>query len=87
MAYDGACIADAPGVFDSNLDSAFLHVQPLTFVLGRGQVIKGWDEGISYLKPGSKAFFYVPSPLAYATQARPGDPHHVGARLARRKPA
>lgn len=59
-------------VFDSNLDSAFMHVQPLTFVLGRGQVIKGWDEGIAYLKPGSKAFFYIPSPLAYGTQSRPG---------------
>jgi FKBP-type peptidyl-prolyl cis-trans isomerase len=58
--------------FDSNIDSAFLHVQPLTFVLGTGRVIKGWDEGISYLKPGSKAFFYIPSRLAYGTQSRPG---------------
>ena len=59
-------------VFDSNIDSAFLHVQPLTFVLGRGQVIKGWDEGVGYLKAGSKAFFYIPSPLAYGAQSRPG---------------
>ncbi|MFM6924952.1 MAG: FKBP-type peptidyl-prolyl cis-trans isomerase, partial [Ferruginibacter sp.] len=34
--------------------------------------IKGWEEGITYLKPGSKAFFYLPSPLAYGTQSRPG---------------
>lgn len=59
-------------VFDSNIDSAFLHVQPLSFVLGSGRVIKGWEEGITYLKPGSKAFFYLPSPLAYGTQSRPG---------------
>ncbi len=59
-------------VFDSNIDSAFMHVQPLTFVLGAGRVIKGWDEGISYLKPGSKATFYIPSPLAYGPQSRPG---------------
>lgn len=58
--------------FDSNIDSAFMHVQPLTFVLGRGQVIKGWDEGVGYLKAGSKAFFYIPSPLAYGAQSRPG---------------
>lgn len=58
--------------FDSNIDSAFLHVQPLTFVLGRGQVVKGWDEGVGYLKAGSKASFYIPSPLAYGTQSRPG---------------
>jgi len=59
-------------IFDSNLDSAFMHVQPLTFVLGLGRVIKGWEEGITYLKAGSKAFFYIPSPLAYDAQSRPG---------------
>ncbi len=59
-------------VFDSNLDSAFLHVEPLTFALGTGMVIKGWDEGITYLKPGSKATFYIPSSLAYGAQSRPG---------------
>ena len=61
-------------VFDSNLDSAFMHLQPLTFVLGRGRVIKGWEEGIGYLKAGSKAFFYIPSILAYGTQSRPANP-------------
>ena len=60
-------------VFDSNLDSAFKHVQPLSFVLGTGRVIKGWDEGIGYLKVGSKAAFYIPSPLAYGSQSRPGN--------------
>jgi FKBP-type peptidyl-prolyl cis-trans isomerase FkpA len=59
-------------VFDSNLDSVFLHVQPINFVLGTGRVIKGWDEGIGYLKVGSKAFFYIPSSLAYGSQRRPG---------------
>ena len=59
-------------VFDSNIDSAFMHVEPLTFVLGTGRVIKGWDEGISYLKAGSKASFYSPFSLAYGTQSRPG---------------
>lgn len=59
-------------VFDSNMDSAFKHVQPLVFVLGTGRVIKGWDEGIGYLKPGSKATFYIPSSLAYGSQSRPG---------------
>lgn len=59
-------------VFDSNIDSAFMHVQPLNFVLGTGRVIKGWDEGITYLKPGAKAFFYIPPALAYGAQSRPG---------------
>lgn len=60
-------------MFDSNTDSAFKHVQPLNFVLGTGRVIKGWDEGIGYLKPGAKAFFYIPSHLAYGAQSRPGN--------------
>lgn len=60
-------------VFDSNTDSAFRHVQPLNFVLGTGRVIKGWDEGIGYLKPGSKATFYIPASLAYGSQSRPGN--------------
>lgn len=58
--------------FDSNEDTAFHHVQPFNFVLGRGSVIKGWDEGVALLKSGSKATFYIPSPLAYGQQARPG---------------
>ena len=59
-------------VFDSNMDSAFMHVQPLNFVLGTGRVIKGWDEGIGYLKAGAKASFYIPSSLAYGAQSMPG---------------
>ena len=58
--------------FDSNTDSAFMHLQPLNFVLGAGRVIKGWEEGITYLNPGSKAYFYIPSALAYGAQSRPG---------------
>ena len=59
-------------VFDSNIDSAFMHVQPLVFVLGEGRVIPGWEEGIGYLKPGSKASFFIPSALAYESQSLPG---------------
>ena len=58
--------------FDSNEDTAFHHVSPYTFVLGRGSVIKGWDEGVALLKTGSKATFYIPSGLAYGLQTRPG---------------
>jgi FKBP-type peptidyl-prolyl cis-trans isomerase len=60
-------------VFDSNIDSAFMHVQPLVFVLGTGRVIQGWDEGIGYLNRGAKASFYIPSSLAYGSQSRPGN--------------
>jgi len=58
--------------FDSNTDTAFKHTQPFWFVLGRGAVIKGWDEGVALLKSGTKAVFYIPSTMAYGAQARPG---------------
>lgn len=46
-------------------DESYQRNQPLQFVLGRGQVIRGWDEGIALLKEGGKATLIVPSRLAY----------------------
>ncbi|MBW7913577.1 MAG: FKBP-type peptidyl-prolyl cis-trans isomerase, partial [Taibaiella sp.] len=51
--------------FDSNVDPQFQHVQPFEFMLGAGNVIRGWDEGIALLKEGGKATLYIPSNLAY----------------------
>jgi FKBP-type peptidyl-prolyl cis-trans isomerase FkpA len=47
--------------FDSSVD----RDQPFEFVLGQGQVIKGWDEGIAMLKVGGKATLILPSSIAY----------------------
>ena len=55
--------------FDSNIDTAFHHVQAFTFPLGKGQVIKGWDEGIGLLTKGSKATLYIPSGMAYGQRS------------------
>jgi len=60
--------------FDSNVDSTFHHMQPLSVEVGKGHVIKGWDEGLQLLKPGSKATFYIPSPLAYGPVEKQGMP-------------
>lgn len=56
--------------FDSNVDPAFNHVEPLNFKIGSGQVIQGWDEGIALLRPGQKATLYIPSTLAYGNQSQ-----------------
>ncbi|MCD6012271.1 MAG: hypothetical protein K0Q79_2133 [Flavipsychrobacter sp.] len=56
--------------FDSNTDSAFHHMQPFNLTVGKGSVIKGWDEGLQLLRIGSKARFYIPSGLAYGSQDR-----------------
>ena len=48
-----------------------------SFVLGSGQVIRGWDEGLGYLSVGSKGVLYIPSPLAYAGGGRGIPPNSV----------
>jgi len=47
--------------FDSSLD----RNKPIEFVLGQGQVIKGWDEGIMLMNKGTKARLVIPASLAY----------------------
>jgi len=42
---------------------------PIEIPIGKGRVIKGWDEGIMLLNEGSKATLYIPSGLAYGPRA------------------
>ncbi|MFM2388328.1 MAG: hypothetical protein RL660_3085 [Bacteroidota bacterium] len=58
--------------FDSNLDSAFGHVGEFGFLLGMGQVIPGWEEGIALLNRGASAVLLIPSRLGYGEQGMPG---------------
>jgi FKBP-type peptidyl-prolyl cis-trans isomerase FkpA len=48
-------------VFDSSVQRG----TPFEFVLGAGQVIKGWDEGIALMKTGEKGTLLIPSALGY----------------------
>ena len=61
--YTGKTMDGKP--FDSNVDSAFHHVQPFSFPLGQKHVIAGWDEGVALFKKGTKGTLYIPSSLAY----------------------
>lgn len=47
--------------FDSSVDRG----EPLAFDLGQGQVIKGWDEGVTGMKVGEKRKLKIPANLAY----------------------
>lgn len=47
--------------FDSSVD----RDQPFSFVLGQGQVIQGWDEGIALMNVGGKATLIIPSTIGY----------------------
>jgi FKBP-type peptidyl-prolyl cis-trans isomerase len=41
------------------------------FALGRGNVIKGWDEGVRLMKEGDKFLFFIPFSLAYGKKGIP----------------
>ena len=56
--------------FDSSRD----RNQPFDFTLGKGMVIKGWDQGVAGMKVGEKRKLVIPSPMAYGPQGRPGIP-------------
>jgi FKBP-type peptidyl-prolyl cis-trans isomerase FkpA len=49
-------------------DSSIQRGRPLRFVLGQGEVIKGWDEGFLNMQAGGKARFIIPSDLAYGKE-------------------
>ncbi len=46
-------------------DSSVERDEPIMFVVGQGQVIPGWDEGMQLLKKGDKARFVIPPQLGY----------------------
>ncbi len=58
----------------SRFDDSFSKGRPFSFTLGRGEVIKGWDEGMGLLKKGSKATLFIPYAMAYGEAGRPGIP-------------
>ncbi len=56
-------------IFDSNVLPKFGHVKPFKFVLGAGQVILGWDEGLVGMKVGEKKTLTIPPEKGYGSQA------------------
>ncbi|RDH82107.1 MAG: peptidylprolyl isomerase [endosymbiont of Escarpia spicata] len=49
----------------SKFDSSVDRNEPFSFSLGRGMVIRGWDEGVAGMKVGGKRKLTIPSQLGY----------------------
>ena len=66
MQYVGVTFADGQQ-FDASWDKG----TPFQFQLGKGMVIKGWDQGLVGIKPGGRRELIIPAKLAYGATGRP----------------
>lgn len=52
----------------SKFDSSVDRREPFSFVLGVGQVIKGWDKGVSGMQVGGSRTIIIPSDMGYGSR-------------------
>ena len=70
MHYTGWLYKD--GVKGAKFDSSLDRGKPFEFSIGTGQVIGGWDEGVSTMKVGGKRTLVIPPALGYGARGAGG---------------
>lgn len=58
--------------YESKFDSSKDRRKPLSFAVGTGRVIAGWDEGVLSMKVGGKRRLVIPSNLGYGKRGAGG---------------
>ena len=56
----------------TKFDSSFDAGRPFSFLLGQGQVIKGWDSGVEGMKVGGKRKLVIPAEMGYGASGAGG---------------
>ncbi len=62
----------APDKRGTKFDSSRTRNEPFTFLLGAGQVIRGWDDGVAGMRVGGRRTLLIPSGYGYGRRGAGG---------------